>query len=131
MEKVFLDDSWGIRDVRGPYLAKVPGLIRINSKLLSATIPSTISFVFSLSNVCPAPLISFEVSTIDKKTRTKLKRNNSVDVVFESITNKNNEDVEFFVYSPELVNKLSANEFMEVVAIDELTIERSSCSGAQ
>jgi hypothetical protein len=49
-EKLFLGSGWGVRDVRGPYLAAEGGNIAIGCWALSPEVPSRIHLQFEMSN---------------------------------------------------------------------------------
>ncbi len=124
-ERSFLERGWGIRDVRGPYLNKSTGHIYISNEVLLAEVPSTISLNISLSNRCPTPSIMVQALTSYKKVIHNVNRNDSSDFVFESIVRDPTGRFGIEVSIPSIKTAIELKEYSEIVAIDELIIERS------
>ena len=125
-ERLFLDNNWGIKDVRGVYLMNSFGDINVDKKFLSLSFPSTVSLVISLSNRCPIPAVPLEISTSDKKLLINVKKNSSSDAIIYPVLATEKMFFTIRVHLPNIINKDAVKEFVDVISIDELTIERTA-----
>jgi hypothetical protein len=123
-ERMFLDGSWGARDVRGPYLMNPVGYLHKFDELLSMRYPSNILLTLTLSNRCPAPSVLVEVSTELSTVSQRIEKNKSSDFAFDSIYLDQKQPLKFSVHIPEIGRSCIPREFTDVLAIDELTLER-------
>ena len=93
--------------------------------MLSSEIPSTISLVLSASNRCPVPSILAKVSTVHKEVLKDVNRNGSSDFVIDSVCISPVSNLEILVQLLNVTTDLELKDFHLILAIDELTIERS------
>ncbi len=124
-ERLFLEKGWGIRDVRGPYLDTFMGYICISNEVLLPEIPTTISLVLSLSNRCPTSSILVHASAVDKRIAHNINRNGSSDFVFESVLRGVIDNFRIAISIPSVKTSIDLKEYSDIVAVDEITIERS------
>ena len=123
-ERLFLEEGWGLRDVRGPYLDGPIGRVCVTNAVLSSEIPSTISMVLSLSSRCPTPAVVVKISTADKDVTGVIHRDASTDFALNSTCANSKQGFEFLVQMPYIYDNSKLGAFWDVLAIDELTIER-------
>ena len=123
-ERIFLDDNWVHRDVRGPYLGGLLGRICIDGSILASKFPSTISLVLSVSNRCPITSILIKVVTPREKVVKHIAKNGSSEFVFTSIYSGLEERLVLAVEIPQTESVIDQKQFLDILAIDELTIER-------
>ena len=123
-ERLFLDMSWGIRDVSGPYLTKSEGLICIDNALLSKEFPSTMSLIFSISNRCPVASVLTRVSTQREVFSHHIERNGSNEFIIDSVYSSPQHRYVISVCLPEVGSLPDIRVFPEILSIDEITIER-------
>lgn len=123
-ERLFLDMNWGVRDVSGPYLNSPEGFLYIDRALLSSDISSTISFVLSISNRCPTASVLARVSTQEGKFSQYIERNGSKEFTIGSVYSGSKPDYMISVCLPEVSVLPDSASFSDILAIDEITIER-------
>lgn len=124
-EWLFLEKGWGIRDVRGPYLNTFMGYICISNEILLPEIPSTIALTFSLSNRCPITSILVQASALDRKVVHSINKNASYEFVFNSVFRDPAKEFRIAVSMPSIRNATELRSYSDILAIDEVTIERS------
>ena len=123
-ERSFLENGWGLRDVRGPYLDGSIGHICITNTVLSSDTPSTVSLVLSASNRCPTPSVRARVMMGNEEVAKDIDRNGSADFAFGSVYATSMRCLELLVELPEIRTDIDLQKFWTILAIDELTIER-------
>lgn len=121
----FLEKGWGIRDVRGPYLNTFTGYICIGNEVLLPKVPSTVSLTLSLSNRCPIASILVQALASDRKVIHRINRNESFDFVFESVVRDLTSGFRVEISIPSVKTATDLKKYSDIVAIDEVVIERS------
>lgn len=124
-EWIFLKEGWGIRDVRGPYLNTFTGHICISNDILLPAVPSTISLTLSLSNRCPTTSILVQASACGKIMTNSIEKNSSREFIFDSVLRKSTRNFDIFVSIPIVKTCAELKKYCDIIAIDEITIERS------
>ena len=123
-EKLFLEKGWGIRDVSGPYLSISQVFICIDNSMFSSEIPSTISLVFSVSNRCPTASVLVTISNHEREFSQHIKKNGSSEFIIESVYFGPQRRYVISVCLPEVENLANPGSFSDILAIDEISIER-------
>lgn len=123
-EELFLDENWGVRDVSGPYLSSLVGFIYIDNKMFSSKAPSTITLVLSVSNRCPTDSVLTKVSTPTESFSEHVKRNGSKEFIIGSVYAGLQEKYVISVSLPDVRTTKDVESFGDILAIDELCIER-------
>ncbi len=123
-ERLFLDTSWGIRDVSGPYLIKPEGLICIGNALFSTEVPSTVSLIFSISNRCPTASVLAKISTQRERISHHIEKNGSKEFIIDPVYSSPQHKYLISVCLPEVRNLSNIGNFSDILSIDEITIER-------
>lgn len=123
-ERLFLNQNWGIIDVSGPYLNAPQGLICIDNTMFSLEIPSTISLVFSVSNRCPTASVLVKVSNQKEEFAEYVGRNGSKEFIIDSVYAGLQEKYIISVNLPDVGAPKELISFWDILAIDELCIER-------
>ena len=123
-ERSFLIQNWGVRDVSGPYLNSLQGLICIDNAVLSSEIPSAISIVFSVSNRCPTASILTKISTQKEEIVQHIARNGSREFIIDPVFSTLEQSYKISVCLPDVKNAADLKIFSDILAVDEITIER-------
>ena len=123
-ENLFLDRGWGIRNVSGPCLNRPEGFIIIDSTVLSSKVPSTISLIFSISNRCPTSSVLARVSTRIGEFSYYIRKNGSKEFTIGPAYSDSQQKFSIAVCLPDTKNLPDLGAFADILAIDELTIER-------
>lgn len=123
-ERLFLKKNWGISDVRGPYLNSLQGFICIDNTMFSPEVPSTISLVFSVSNRCPTASISTRISTQKEEFTQDIAKNGSKEFTIGSVYSSSQREYVVSVCLPDVRTATDHKKFLDILAIDEISIER-------
>lgn len=123
-KEAFLDVNWGIMDVRGPYMTGTLKVVKVDSRLLLLETSSSINFVLSVSNRCPARSVLVLIFNKENSVANYINKNESFDFTFSVVYRDPSENTSLYVKLPELTNLLSLKEFIDIVSIDEIKIER-------
>lgn len=123
-ERLFLKKNWGISDVRGPYLNSLQGFICIDNTMFSSEVPSTISLVFSISNRCLTASILTRISTQKEEFTQDIVRNGSKEFTIGSVYSSSQREYVVSVCLPDVRTATDHKKFLDILAIDEISIER-------
>jgi hypothetical protein len=126
-ERLFLGNGWGIRDVRGPYLAAPTADIIIDNWALSSKVPSTVKLTLSVSNLCEVDALFVRATGAFGSGQTLVKRNDEAVLTLSDVFADPMHDHTAIVVEPTFGprDKIATTAgTIDIVAINELQLTR-------